>query len=159
MSLDSSIFLDYSCCVQEPQACFYGSYSQFSYFLNPHLAISEDVVTLKVSVSQRGWECGQSCGQSYVQVTGSHGRDSCAAGCSTASCGTGLLAFHQGPRGPAQISSLPLSLSLPPLFFISFIFFSFLFLPCCPALKQDCKIRMASWAGMLGNLCCTRQAD
>lgn len=43
-SLGSRIFLDYSCgcCVQEPQACFYGSYSQpfnIPPSLNPHVAI------------------------------------------------------------------------------------------------------------------------
>lgn len=141
--LGSHIFLYYSCrcCVQEPQACFYGSYSQpfnIPPSLNPHLAIRGkeccDTHSAHLMVGLRAW-AEMSAGDRLIWKGLGH-------------CRHWSLGFVLGALEDSADLSLSLSLS----------FFSF-FPPSSPALKQDCNIRMASWAGMLGNLCCTRQAD
>lgn len=131
MSLDSSIFLDYSCCVQEPQACFYGSYSQFSYFLNPHLAVSGrccDTHSEHVTGGLRVW--AELCAGDRLRQEG--------LVCSRLHHG---LLWQQSLGFSSRDSQTSPGLSLSLFFFL--FFFSFLFLPCCPALKQGCKIRMA----------------
>lgn len=129
MSLDSSIFLDDSCCVQEPQACFYGSYSQFSYFLNPHLAISGrccDTHSEHVTEGLRMW--AELCAGDKLTQEGLMCRRL-----------QHILPWHRSlgfpPRASWARPDLPLSLS--PFLPLFYVFFSLLFLPCCPALKQD----------------------
>lgn len=131
MSLDSSIFLDYSCCVQEPQACFYGSYSQFSYFLNPHLAVSGrccDTHSEHVTEGLRVW--AELCAGDRLRWEGM---------CSRVQHG---LPWHQSLGFQSRASWASPDLSLPPFLPLFYLFFFFpSLLPCSEA--GDCKMGMA----------------
>lgn len=119
MSLDSSIFLDYSCCVQEPQACFYGSYSQFSYFLNPHLAVRRrccDTLSECVTEGLRVW--AELCVGDRLTWEG--------LVCSRLQHG---LLWHQSLGFPSRPSRASPDLSLSPFLPLLFFFFSFFSFP------------------------------
>lgn len=149
-SLGSSILLNYSCrCyVREPQPCFYGSYSQPSSIppsLNPHVAIRGrekccDTHTEHLVEGLRTW-VEMSADDSLIWEGLGYNK------LQHSLLWHWSLGFTLGALwGSPDLSSPP----PPPFFFLP---------PCCPALKQDCNIRMASWAGMVGDLCCARQAD